>query len=209
MTSLRKAALATIALLATTPVFGQARPETRYTRFDLAAPSCKPAQQAEAFSCQGMAGWSIAVGYPAFGATLAFVSKDKPARVHQPADDRSVAIDGLAGPSTTVEWRGVVRNGTFQPYAAIVRILAVDAATRQAMIEAGAPPPSLKRAQVLLVTRLAAEGSCVVAYVDAQANPNANDLARTAADAAALTPCPVPHAAIVGARTNVLASYLD
>lgn len=76
----------------------------------------------------------------------------------------------------TVEWR---LNDKGRPIAAIQRwfIENADPAT-------GAPAPGLK-GQVLVVSRVAQDDdglSCVIGYIDALANPDANDLARKLAD---------------------------
>ncbi len=65
----------------------------------------------------------------------------------------------------TLEWR-LGANG--QPFATILRWFAE--------FDDG------RVGQVLVVTKLAADGVCHVAYVDALANKNANELARQAAD---------------------------
>jgi hypothetical protein len=204
-------ALVALSCLAAPAALGQERPETRYTRFALAPPQCtQAAGQAEGFSCRGLAGWTLDIGFPAFGASLAFVRGKKRMPVLMPLDGRTVPVDGLASQTTTVEWRGVMRKGAFEPHAAIVRVLVLGAAERQAMIESGTPAQGVKRSQVLLVTRLGQEGSCVVAYVDAQANPNPNDLAREAADAVAAGPaCPVAKVEIRGAPSPALMSYMN
>ncbi|NWH07284.1 MAG: hypothetical protein HXY22_01295 [Alphaproteobacteria bacterium] len=56
--------------------------------------------------------------------------------------------------------------------------------------------------QVLVVTKLAPGATCHMAYIDARANPDANALARKAADTMAETfDCATMHAQIVGRRT--------
>jgi hypothetical protein len=71
---------------------------------------------------------------------------------------------------TKLEWRVSNATGGFRPFATIVRYLTDR-------------PESDEDGQILVVTRLAAGGSCHVAYVDAQANADANLLAQQAADA--------------------------
>jgi hypothetical protein len=71
----------------------------------------------------------------------------------------------------TVEWRGA--NG--RPYAIIQRWHIADNADRDKSDRPIAKP-------MLAVTRLSPGPVCHVAYVDVQANPNANELARQAAD---------------------------
>jgi hypothetical protein len=78
--------------------------------------------------------------------------------------------------TNTVEWRAA--NG--RPYAIIQRWHIADNADRDKDDRPIAKP-------MLAVTRLAPGPVCHVAYVDVQANPNANELARKAADEVART----------------------
>jgi hypothetical protein len=73
--------------------------------------------------------------------------------------------------TNTVEWRGA--NG--KPYAIIQRWHIADNSDRDKDDR-----PIAK--QMLTVTRLSPGPVCHVAYVDVQANPDANELARKAAD---------------------------
>ena len=73
--------------------------------------------------------------------------------------------------TNTVEWRAA--NG--RPYAIIQRWHIADNADRDKDDRPIAKP-------MLAVTRLAPGAVCHVAYIDVQANPNANELARKAAD---------------------------
>jgi hypothetical protein len=73
--------------------------------------------------------------------------------------------------TNTVEWRGA--NG--RPYAIIQRWHIADNSDRDKDDR-----PIAK--QMLVVTRLSPGPVCHVAYVDVQANPDANELARKAAD---------------------------
>lgn len=74
-----------------------------------------------------------------------------------------------------VDWRGTRENGKFRPFAAIVRVIVKDPDT---LIDGGL---------VLAVTRHAADKACVAALVDVAANPQANELAREAANSVART----------------------
>ncbi len=199
-----------LAWLAASPALAEDADSSRYTRVDLGQPQCKAARApVEGFSCSGVSGWTVNVGFPAFGATLSF-SRDK-GRVLavSPTLGSEIPIDGLAGKTTTIEWRGTTHGSVFEPYAAITRVLVLDARQRLEMIEQGSPPPSARRTQILMVTRLGREGSCVVAYVDAQANPQPNELARAAADTAGKArPCPVEQVQIRGVETPVLSGYI-
>ena len=184
---------------------------SRYTSAGLTSPQCKQAEDGvDAMSCKGPAGWVLNVGYPAFGVTISFRHEKNHRPALTPTQGRLVFINSLASKTATIEWRGKMRDGIFEPHAAIIRVLVLDAAQTQAMIEAGLPQPSARPAQILTVTRLGREGSCLVAYVDAQTNPKPNDLARSVADEfGPATKCPVANVEIRGARTPVLASYLD
>jgi hypothetical protein len=74
----------------------------------------------------------------------------------------------------TVEWRLEPRpNGKKRPFATILRWNVREAGQEGVVASSG---------RVLVVTRLGAGGVCQVGYVDARANPNANELARQIAD---------------------------
>lgn len=68
-----------------------------------------------------------------------------------------------------IEWRLSNAEGGWKPFATILRYY-----TQQ--------DPNEREGQVLVVTKLEVGATCHVAYVDAIANPNANALARDAAD---------------------------
>lgn len=184
---------------------------SRYTKVDLSSPDCKQAKGgAEGMSCKGLAGWILNVGYPAFGITFNFADEKGKRLSSTATQGRQVSINDLAGKSSTIEWRGAMRNGVFEPHAAILRVLVLDAAQTQSMIENGSQPALARPTQVLTVTRLGREGSYLIAYVDAQANPKSNDLARSAADSLGPSAkCPVAKVEIWGTKTPVLASYID
>ncbi|MGV8853560.1 MAG: hypothetical protein ACOH2L_02840 [Devosia sp.] len=71
-----------------------------------------------------------------------------------------------------IEWRLSNALGRWMPVATIVRYHIADAETGE------------NSGQVLVVTQLVEGNSCHIAYVDARANADANELARQAADAA-------------------------
>lgn len=72
----------------------------------------------------------------------------------------------------TIEWR---RDGAGKPFATIQRWYIAD---NDDTDKDGRP----RSAQMLVVTRLPPGAVCHVAYVDVKANPNANEVARDAAD---------------------------
>ena len=70
----------------------------------------------------------------------------------------------------TIEWRVSNKAGRWKPYATIIRYL-IDAHEDK------------NHGEVLAVTRVAEGATCQIAFVDALANADANELARQAADA--------------------------
>ncbi len=89
----------------------------------------------------------------------------------------------------TIEWR---RDGAGKPFATIQRWYIAD---NNDTDKDGRP----RSAQMLVVTRLPPGAVCHVAYVDVKANPNANDVARDAADQLAKTfDCAKDKVSIVG-----------
>ena len=83
----------------------------------------------------------------------------------------------------TVEWRiEKSANGKARPFATILRWNLVMPADQE-----GATGPVRASGRVLVVTRLGHDGVCHVGYVDARANPDANELARRIADENART----------------------
>jgi hypothetical protein len=83
----------------------------------------------------------------------------------------------------TVEWRiEKSADGKARPFATILRWNIVTAADSEK-----ATGPITSTGRVLVVTRLGPGGVCHVGYVDAKANPDANELARRIADEHART----------------------
>jgi len=88
-----------------------------------------------------------------------------------------------------LEWRLSNASGRWLPIATIVRYHTADPETGQ---DSG---------QVLVVTQLVEGNSCHIAYVDARANRDANELARAAADAAGDFDCASDEVEIIGEFT--------
>jgi len=83
----------------------------------------------------------------------------------------------------TVEWRiEKSADGKTRPFATILRWNVVTPTDRD-----NATGPIKSTGRVLVVTRLNPDGICHVGYVDAKANPDANELARMIADEHART----------------------
>jgi len=88
-----------------------------------------------------------------------------------------------------LEWRLSNAKGYFFPVATIVRYHTADTVTGE------------DKGQVLVVTQIAEGNSCHIAYVDALANKNANDLAREAADKAGDFNCAADEPEVIGKFT--------
>ena len=88
-----------------------------------------------------------------------------------------------------LEWRLSNERGYFFPIATIVRYHTADAETGE------------DKGQVLVVSQIAQANSCHIAYVDALANENANELARQAADRAGDFDCANDEPEVIGEFT--------
>jgi hypothetical protein len=142
--------------------------------------------------CPGKAGLLVVISEDDLRETVS-VGRD---RAHA---DREPAAQTWFGPfnstSTTVEWR--LANG--KPFAIIQRWLIADNGDRDK------DDRPLDKA-MLAVTRLPPGPVCHVAYVDVAANPNANELARKAADEIARDfKCGKDEVKIVGQRGRAIA----
>ena len=118
--------------------------------------------------CPGKAGLSVLISEDDLRETVS-VGKSRMAAAEEPA--AQVWFEPFNSSLTTVEWR-MAGN---KPFAIIQRWLIADNADRDARDR-----PRDKA--MLAVTRLPPGPVCHVAYVDVAANPDANELARKAAD---------------------------
>jgi hypothetical protein len=118
--------------------------------------------------CPGKAGLSVLIREDDLRETVS-VGKSRIAAAKEPA--AQVWFEPFNSSLTTVEWR-MAGN---KPFAIIQRWLIADNADRDARDR------PLDKA-MLAVTRLPPGEVCHVAYVDVAANPDANELARKAAD---------------------------
>jgi hypothetical protein len=85
-----------------------------------------------------------------------------------------------------LEWRLSNDLGRWMPIATIVRYYTAD------------PETGEDKGQVLVVTQLVEGNSCHIAYIDALANKDANELARKAADASGTFDCATDEVEIIG-----------
>ncbi|MDB5621643.1 MAG: hypothetical protein JWR39_206 [Devosia sp.] len=85
-----------------------------------------------------------------------------------------------------LEWRLSNVSGRWLPIATIVRYHTAN------------PETGVDSNEILVVSQIAQGNSCHIAYVDALANPDANELARAAADKAGDFDCALDEVEIVG-----------
>jgi hypothetical protein len=121
----------------------------------------------KAWSCSGLAGYPVHVAV-AGGHTLLSVGPEP--------ERRRAASQTLASPATpvdahsgriTIEWRFARSQGVVRPYATIVRFFTT---------------PAGAKGELLVVSRVADDDTCHVAYIDALAHPFAIVTARAIAD---------------------------
>jgi hypothetical protein len=150
--------------------------ESQYTSFD--AKSCRhqkgsAAEDGGSWLCPGyqQLGVRLAAGDQRMYVSYGNASKDDRARSQTFPGFNSVY-------QGTVEWRLEKQaDGKLRPFATILRWNIVTDADREK-----ATGPIAPSGRVLVVTRLGPGGVCHVGYVDAKANPDANELARRIAD---------------------------
>ena len=118
--------------------------------------------------CPGKAGLSVLISEDDLRETVS-VGRSRAAAAREPA--AQAWFEPFNSSLTTVEWR----MAAGKPFAIIQRWLIADNADRD---EKDRP----RDKAMLAVTRLPPGAVCHVAYVDVAANPNANELARKAAD---------------------------
>jgi hypothetical protein len=164
----------TLALLSASPAFGQTV-ESTYTQVDAA--SCPHSKSAgiEAYGswrCTGYEGTRVLLSA---GDQRMFVSFGPNAAAEPAAEQTFPAFNNVY--KGTIEWRlEKAASGTTRPFATILRWnVKLENDEREST------------GRVLVVTRLGPGGVCHVGYVDARANPNANELARRIADENART----------------------
>ncbi|PLW76301.1 hypothetical protein [Cohaesibacter celericrescens] len=90
---------------------------------------------------------------------------------NQAATDRYFTFGGFNRVGDVVEWRLSDEEGYAKPYATILRWY----------VSVGEP----KDKQALVVSKIADDDFCIAGFVDASANKNANELARSIADGVA------------------------
>ena len=128
----------------------------------------KPENGSTTQVCPGKSGLVVVISEDDLRQTVS-VGPNRAAAAKEPAAEAGFAPFNSTAP--TVEWRAV--DG--KPFAIIQRWLIAD---NDALDKTGSPASK----PMLAVTRLPPGPVCHVAYIDGQANRNANELARQAAD---------------------------
>ena len=132
------------------------------------------------WACPGYKGYPLQVTEGDLRFTLNYgFNVDK-----EPGTGQSLGPFNHLGPK--LEWRLSNASGQWLPVATIVRYFTQN-------------PDTLEETnQVLVVTQLVEGETCHIAYIDALANPNANELARQAADKAGKFDCTKDEVDYVG-----------
>ncbi|BAT61822.1 hypothetical protein GJW-30_1_04383 [Variibacter gotjawalensis] len=188
---LRTLALGLLALTAASSfAIGQAV-ESVYTKFD--TKTCK--KQKSGWVCAGHDGNAVRV---TVGDQRMQISYGKTGK-HDRA--RSQSLPGFNNAyEGTVEWRvEKTAAGKTKPFATILRWNAISEKDQE-----NATGPITATGRILVVTKVGPDGVCHVGYVDAVANPDANELARKLADEKARDfKCGVDKRVVVGKKGNV------
>jgi hypothetical protein len=165
-----------------------ARVESAYTTFDIDKCRHTRGQAPEdngSWLCSGYAGIPV---WLAEGDERMYVSFGPKAPDEPAARETFPGFNDVT--KGTIEWRLARKpNGASQPFATILRW----------SVRLTPADDSAQNSPVLVVTRLGPGGVCQVGYVDARANPDANEIARKLANARNFR-CGVDKPDFVGSR---------
>jgi len=120
------------------------------------------------WACSGLKGMPVMI---AEGDLRMFVSYGLESTTEKAAQQTLPPFNRLGA---KIEWRVSNVEGQYKPFATILRFFTAG------------PDGSDAEGQVLVVTKVAPGATCHVAYVDARANADANQMARDAADELAM-----------------------
>jgi len=134
------------------------------------------------WSCPGYKGYPLMVSESDLRFSLAYGFNIDPS-------DRWQTLPPFNHLGEKLEWRLSNELGRWMPIATIVRYYTAD------------PETGEDKGQVLVVTQLVEGNSCHIAYIDALANKDANELARQAADASGDFDCANDEVEIIGKFT--------
>jgi hypothetical protein len=178
-----------LSMLAVAGTLGMAQPafaafNSAYT--DLNLDDCTVLQSDDfgtSWACPGYKGYPL---YVAEGDLRFMLSYGFDAQ-NEPAAGQTVPPFNTLGPK--MEWRLSNASGGFRPIATIVRYHTAD------------PETGEDKGQVLVVTQLVEGQTCQIAYIDAVANANANQMARDAADTSGSFDCAKDEVKTIGKFT--------
>lgn len=142
--------------------------ESSYTELDLNV-DCTVIESDDfgtMWACSGLKGMPVMVSE---GDLRMFVSYGLTSTTEKAAEQTLSPFNHLGD---KIEWRVSNAEGYWKPFATILRFFTQG--------EEGEP-----EGQILVVTRVAPGATCQIAYIDALANPDANELARRTADSKA------------------------
>ncbi len=164
----RLAAALTAILACVGPAAGQ-QVQSSYTDVDLDQCTVISADDFGAtWACPGLRGMPVMI---AEGDLRMFVSYGLESTTERAAQQTLPPFNRLGA---KIEWRVSNVEGQYKPFATILRFFTA------------APDGSGEEGQVLVVTKVAPGATCHVAYIDARANAEANQMARDAADELAM-----------------------
>ena len=173
-----KPILATLLAIATLATPAQAAFNSAYTDLDLDECLVLDADDFGAsWACPGYKGYPLMVSEGDLRFSLAYG--------FNPSDNWQT-LPPFNRLGEKLEWRLSNDLGRWMPIATIVRYHTAD------------PETGEDKGQVLVVTQLVEGNSCHIAYIDAVANANANELARQAADASGAFDCANDEVEIIG-----------
>lgn len=175
-----KLTLATAMVVAALATPAQAAFNSAYTDIDLDACLVLDADDFGAsWACPGYKGYPLMVSEGDLRFSLAYGFNIDPS-------DRWQTLPPFNHLGEKLEWRLSNDLGRWMPVATIVRYFTAD------------PETGADKGQVLVVTQLVEGNTCHVAYIDALANENANELAREAADRSGSFDCASDEVEIIG-----------
>ena len=152
------------AALAAVPTMGAERFRSEYTDVDFEQCTLITSDEmGGTFACPGYKGIPVMIGE---GDLRMFVSFGLASTTERAATETLPPFNHLG---KKIEWRLMQTDGGFEPVATILRWF-----TQREEGQA--------EGQVLVVTQIKMGATCHIAYIDALANSNANELAREAAD---------------------------
>lgn len=173
-----------LAVTSVTPAMAQAGFTSAYTDLDIAQCLVLEADDFGAsWACPGYKGFPVKVqeGDLRFSISYGF-EPEKNATGFQ-------TLPPFNNLGSKLEWRLSNEKGYFFPVATIVRYHTAD------------PESGENKGQVLVVSQIEEGNSCHIAYVDALANKDANELARAAADKAGDFDCANDEPEVIGKFT--------